>query len=270
MKSSVRLALVLQNSIPGNTGRNLAACLDFVQKAAASRASIVVFPEMNITGYLSGEKIKTFADIIPGKISKALSNSAKKESITILAGMAEKDVHGNIFASHVATLPDGSVFVYRKIHTAPPEKAVFIRGNKVEICDAPDFKFGIQLCYDAHFPELSKSMAVKGADIIFIPHASPRGTPQEKFDSWMRHLTARAFDNGLFIAACNQVGDNKKGLSFPGVAVVIGPDGNILKKHLSMSEGLFIVDIEKTMLDRVRNNKMRYFLPNRRKDLFNI
>ena len=270
MKSSVRLALVLQNSIPGNTHRNLAVCLDFAHEAAASHASIVVFPEMNITGYLSGEKIKTFADTIPGRVSITLSSSAVKESITILAGMAEKNDHGDIFASHVAFLPDGSVFVYRKIHTAPPEKAVFTEGNKVEICDALDFKFGIQLCYDAHFPDLSKSMAVKGADIIFIPHASPRGTPQEKFDSWMRHLTARAFDNGIFIAACNQVGDNKKGLFFPGVAVVIGPDGNILKKHLSMSEGLFLVDIESIMLDRVRNHKMRYFLPNRRKDLFNI
>ena len=270
MKSSVRLALVLQNSIPGNIDKNLAVCLDFAHKAAASCASIVIFPEMNITGYLSGEEIKIFADTIPGRISSSLSRAAVKESITILAGMAEKNDHGEIFASHVAALPCGSVFVYRKIHTAPPEKAIFSRGNKIEICSALDFKFGIQLCYDAHFPELAKSMAIKGADIIFIPHASPRGTPQEKFDSWMRHLTARSFDNGIFVAACNQVGDNKRGLLFPGVAVVIGPDGNILKKNLSMSEKLFFVDIKQSMLDSVRNHKMRYFLPNRRKDLFNI
>ncbi len=72
---------------------------------------------------------------------------------------------------------------------------------------------GIQLCYDAHFPELSTRMAVNGADIIFMPHASPRGTPSQKLTSWLRHLTARAFDNGVFIVACNQNGDNQKGCS---------------------------------------------------------
>ncbi len=270
MKSKVKLALVLQNSILGNNDKNLEACLAFVHNAASFQASIVIFPEMNITGYMSRKNIGISADTIPGKITHTLLSTAKKESIAILAGMAEKNARGEIFASHVAALPDGSIFVYRKIHTAPPEKNVFTKGNKIKICETPDLNFGIQLCYDAHFPDLSKSMAVMGADIIFIPHASPRGTAEEKFESWMRHLRARAFDNGIFIAACNQVGNNGKGLSFPGVAVVIGPDGNIIKKHTSAREGLIIVEIEQAMLNKVRNHKMRYFLPNRRKDLFSI
>ncbi len=267
---SIKLALVLQNSIPGDTDRNLQSSIEFLRKAASYNATIVVFPEMNITGYLSGKEIKTFAETIPGKTTNTLCREAKSKSITILAGMAEKDKNNNIFSTHFAAMPDGSIFIYRKIHIAPPEKAVFSMGDKIEICKTNELKFGIQLCYDAHFPELSTTMAVKGADIIFFPHASPRGTPEEKFKSWMRHLRARAFDNGLFIAACNQVGKNKKGLSFPGVAVVIGPDGNIIKKHISDTESLVMADIEQTMLNRVRDHKMRYFLPNRRNDLFNI
>ncbi len=267
---SIRLALVLQNSIPGNTDKNLESCLEFVKKAALNHASIITFPEMNITGYLSEKKIIPLAETIPGKITDTLCCEAKDKSITILAGMAEKDINGNIFASHFAALPDGSVFVYRKIHIAPPEKAIFSKGDKIEICKTHNIKFGIQLCYDAHFPELSTSMAVQGADLIFIPHASPRGTPEEKFESWMRHLRARAFDNGLFIAACNQVGENRKGLFFPGVAVVIGPDGNIIEKYTATTEKLVLADIEQSMLNKIRNHKMRYFLPNRRDDLFNI
>jgi N-carbamoylputrescine amidase len=111
-------------------------------------------------------------------------------------------------------------------------------------------------------------MAVQGADIIFIPHASPRGSSQEKYQSWMRHLTARAFDNGIVIAAVNQTGDNTRGLIFPGLALVIGPDGNIISKFIDPNERLHIVDIDLDLLDRVRSHRMRYFLPNRRTDLF--
>ena len=127
---------------------------------------------------------------------------------------------------------------------------------------------GIQLCYDAHFPELSTRMAVDGVDIIFMPHASPRGTPQEKFDSWMRHLTARAFDNGVFIVACNQVGENQKGLDFPGLAVVVGPSGNILTEKTTGREAMLVTDLKAEELSAIRDHKMRYFLPNRRPELY--
>jgi predicted amidohydrolase len=53
--------------------------------------------------------------------------------------------------------------------------------------------------------------------------------PAEKFESWMRHLPARAFDNGVFVGACNPVGENGAGLSFPGVALLLGPDGRLMK-----------------------------------------
>jgi N-carbamoylputrescine amidase len=113
-------------------------------------------------------------------------------------------------------------------------------------------------------------MAVNGADLIFIPHASPRGTPEEKFTSWMRHLTARAFDNSLFIVACNQTGENGKGLHFPGIAVIIGPLGDVIEKKLSHRESLVVADLKSEDLDRVRGHRMRYFLPNRRTDLYDL
>jgi N-carbamoylputrescine amidase len=111
-------------------------------------------------------------------------------------------------------------------------------------------------------------MAIDGADIIFMPHASPRGTPPEKLDSWMRHLTARAFDNGVFIVACNQVGENQKGLDFPGIAMVIGPSGDVLKNNISGQEAMIVADLKADVLAAVRGHRMRYFLPNRRPELY--
>jgi N-carbamoylputrescine amidase len=101
-----------------------------------------------------------------------------------------------------------------------------------------------------------------------MPHASPRGTPQKKLESWMRHLSARAFDNGVFTVACNQVGENQKGLEFPGLAVVIGPSGNKLMDKTTDREGMLVTDLKADDLSEVRNHKMKYFLPNRRPDLY--
>jgi N-carbamoylputrescine amidase len=104
--------------------------------------------------------------------------------------------------------------------------------------------------------------------VIFMPHASPRGTPAEKRDSWLRHLPARAFDNGVFVVACNQAGDNRTGLTFPGVAVVIGPDGRVVASDAGGREGLLVADLHAGQLAAVRSHPMRYFLPHRRPDIY--
>jgi N-carbamoylputrescine amidase len=111
-------------------------------------------------------------------------------------------------------------------------------------------------------------MALDGAEVIFMPHASPRGTPGEKRDSWMRHLPARAFDNAVFIVACNQTGDNGAGLAFPGLAVAIGPDGRVIAATADGQEGLLVADLDAERLAAVRSHPMRYFLPNRRPDVY--
>ena len=208
------------------------------------------------------------AQPVPGAVSQKLSELATGENICVLAGFAEKDPDGRIYASHLVVKPDGSIDIYRKVHIAPPEERVFHQASRIPIFEIKGVKFGIQLCYDAHFPELTTQMALKGADIIFIPHASPRGTPEEKYVSWLRHLPARAFDNSLFIVACNQTGDNDNGLQFPGLAMVIDPSGKDLIKDISGDETILLADLSHDMLNDVRNHKMRYFLPNRRPDLY--
>jgi N-carbamoylputrescine amidase len=154
------------------------------------------------------------------------------------------------------------------VHIAPPEKSTFDAGQGAPVFEAAGIRFGIQLCYDAHFPELATRLALDGAEVIFMPHASPRGTPEEKRDSWMRHLPARAFDNGVFVVACNQAGDNGAGLAFPGLAVAIGPDGRVIAAVTDGQEGLLIADLDAARLSAVRRHPMRYFLPNRRPDMY--
>ena len=264
----IRIAAVISRSVAGDVRRNLDAMLPWIKASGEAGAAVVCFPEMNITGYTNLREIKDSAEPVPGPISRDLSKLSKNHGIAILAGILERDEAGRIFPCHLVIRSDGFVGVYRKLHIAPPEQENFTPGDQIPVFDVNGLRFGIQLCYDAHFPELSTQMAIKGAELIFIPHASPRGTPKDKYRSWMRHLSARAFDNSVFIVACNQSGDNGKGLDFPGIAVIIGPSGEVIEKNLSGKESMVVLDLKAQDLNRVKGHRMRYFLPNRRPELY--
>ena len=264
----IRVAVVVCNALVGDTQANLKKLTDYVHKASQAKADIVCFPEMNITGYSNHPDIRNLAQEIPGPISDSLSEIAARTDCSILAGMALKTKDESIFAAHMVAMPNGQLGVYRKCHIAPPEKKIYTPGNSIPLFRHSQTNFGIQLCYDAHFPELTTRMANDGAEIIFMPHASPRGFAVHKQRSWMRHLTARAFDNSVFIVACNQTGANGKGLTFPGNAVVLDPAGNIIGQCLHGRETMLVVDLKADTFEKIRNNRMHFFLPHRRPELY--
>jgi N-carbamoylputrescine amidase len=264
----LRVAVVVCNAPVGATQTNLEKLNFYVQEASKSHADIVCFPEMNITGYSNHPDIRELAQDIPGPISQTLTDLAASNSCAILAGMAAKEKDGSIVAAHMAAMPNGQLGVYRKCHIAPPEKEIYSPGNSIPLFNHQHTTFGIQLCYDAHFPELTARMANDGAEIIFMPHASPRGFAVHKQRSWLRHLTARAFDNSVFIVACNKTGVNGKGLTFPGNAVVLDPAGNIMGQCVHGRETMLVVDLKVEVFEKIRNNRMHFFLPHRRPELY--
>jgi N-carbamoylputrescine amidase len=193
---------------------------------------------------------------------------ARESGVLILAGLVEKGADGRIFASQLVADEQGLQGVYRKCHLSPFEQPLYSAGKAFPVFRFRDATFGIELCYDTHFPELSTLLTLNGAEILFCLHASPRGTPEEKQRSWMRHLSARAYDNGVFVVACNQTGDNDDGLDFPGLAFALNPSGEVIDEDVSGDEGILMADLAAAELAYVRENPMRYFLPNRRPELY--
>jgi len=266
----IRIAAVVCRAPVGDIEHNLAQTRHWTRLAKASGADLVCFPELNLTGYCNQAEMAAIALPYPGPETLTLSDLARESAIIILAGLAERNPKGLPFASHFVFHPDGRTEVYRKLHLAPNERQFFSAGDTVPIFHALQASFGIQLCYDGHFPELATAMTAKGAQILFLPHASPRGDAQTKHQSWLRHLPARAYDNGVFVVACNQWGANGKGLTFPGNAVVFDPSGNLLASRLSDDQGLLIVDLKAEAWDAVRSHPMRHFFPNRRPELYSV
>lgn len=263
----IRIAAVIFNAPLGEVESNLNRMEALIRESCEHGARLVCFPEMALTGYCSDERVRPCALLASDPLLQRLRDLSHTLAVTILTGLAEKDGEGRIYASHFVFIPGQKPRVYRKTHIAPPEAAIYDAGREIPVFDAPGFRFGIQLCYDAHFPFLATRMAEKGVDAIFIPHASPRGTPEDKFLSWMRHIPARAFDNGVYVIVCNQCGENNAGLSFPGLSFVTGPSGDVIEKNLNGTEAILYADLKQKTLCHVREHRMRYFLPNQRKDL---
>jgi len=263
---NVRIAVAIMNSPFGQIEHNLNQIAALAKEASQKKAALICFPEMNITGYHNGQDIYNIAQPIPGPVTEQISFLSKSYQITIISGLAETDSE-KIFMTQIISKPDGSISKYRKIHPGPSEFNISA-GDSIIIEKEQWGTYGVQLCYDSHFPELSTIMAIQGVDMIFIPHASPHGTSENKYNSWMRHLTARAYDNSVYIVACNQTGKNHKGLTFPGIALVIDPSGYVVEKMVKDKEGLLFVDIKSDCLTNVRNHRMKYFLPNRRPEIY--
>ncbi|MFO7785471.1 MAG: nitrilase-related carbon-nitrogen hydrolase [Desulfatiglandales bacterium] len=264
----MRVAAVCMRSRPGAIEENLERMEALAGRAAEAGAEILCFPEFSVTGYVLKDPQGVYSGLTYDAVLDRLIRMAREYGIVVLAGVIEPSRDGRPAIGQVVAGPEGIMGVHRKTHLSPPEKAAFRPGNRMPVFRWKEKVFGIQLCYESHFPEISTMMALNGADILFMPHASPRGTPEEKLESWLRHLTGRAFDNALFIVACNAVGESPGGFPFPGVIVFLGPDGRVVKQHLGESEHLLPATLDFSFLKGIRRHRMKYFLPYRRPDIY--
>ncbi|MEJ2586124.1 MAG: nitrilase-related carbon-nitrogen hydrolase [Deltaproteobacteria bacterium] len=265
---SLTVAAVCMRSIPGSVSDNLDRVGRLAGKASSDGADVVCFPECALTGYVLKHTDGIWGALDMNRITERLRQTARETGVLLMVGLMEPVDGKRPYITQILAGPAGVLGYYRKTHLSPPEASVFRPGETVDVFNFEGNVLGVQLCYESHFPELSTRMALMGADVLFIPHASPRGTPDEKRRSWMRHLPARAFDNALFVVACNPVGVTDDGLSFPGVALVLGPDGREVTAYEGDQENILYAELDADLLHRVRSHRMRYFLPRRRPELY--
>ena len=249
----IRIAMVQMQSIVGNAERNIDVIGQFVTEAAVQNVDIVCFPELGINGYNAGDTSSPEPEPIPGPITDRLSEIAASAGITFLAGLLERDESGIVYNTQIVFGPSGIEGVYRKTHVPTAEIGTWCHGGELPVFDHPKARFGIEICYDSHFPEVSTALASKGAEIIFLPYASGGETPDEKYARWLRYVPARAYDNGVYVAICNQVGDNWAGRTFTGVTFICDPRGEVIARtqHGDQDE-MIIVDLAAASLAESR------------------
>lgn len=267
----IRIAVAQVQCEIGRIDHNLNKISGFVHEAAEKSVDIICFPELCVQGYNRG-KAHLNAEIIPGDSSLKISKLARENNITVLAGMAEKSDSDKPYITHLAAFPDGSLQKYRKTHLGKSELPYFAAGDEFPVFSTDKVNFGIEICWDLHFPEVTAILSLNGAEVIFAPHASPTIVGDRK-DIWLKYLSARAYDNTVFVAACNLVGCNEEKQCFCGGALVIDPKGNVIAEAFNDREELLIADLDATLINTIRQREgksMRnsFYLDARRPELY--
>lgn len=243
----VKIALVQMKSEQGNTQANLERGIQFVRQAAEEQADIVCLPELFYTGYHpeSGE-MQNLAEPSDGPFVQTMGKLAKEKGVFIIGGYAESvEIPGRMYNSAIFIDNNGCVLGnMRKVYAWGIEKNKFREGDKFPVFDTPFGKVGIMICYDVEFPEPARIMALKGAELVFVP--AVWSIPAAR--RWDVDLAGNALFNLMFMAGANPVGDGACGKS-----QVVGPDGVVRVAASETEEEIVYCDVNLNEVIEVRS-----------------
>ena len=254
-----KIALVQMESVLNDKSSNLKKILDYIKEAWENHVDIICFPEASINGY--SKNSKPIGEEEKRELSEVFREISAKYKMTILTGFIEANGDDLPYITHMINTPDGRVDYYRKSHLGRSEIGYFSKGDMIPVFRTPTAIIGIQLCWESHFPELSTIMALKNVEIIFTPFASPLKGEGRK-DIWMKYLPARAYDNAVFLGACNSKG-----------TLALDPKGNLIKEDFSAGESILYVELDSKIIEKIKDNKnndmsARHYISHRRPKLY--
>jgi len=219
--------------------------LDKIEDALMSNHfDLVVLPELCTSGYqfVSQQEVKELAETVPdGPGTQRLLQIARRKNAYIAAGLAE-EAEGKYYNSALLAGPNGLVTKYRKLHLFHEETIWFTQGNELpEIVDINGAKVGMIICFDWIFPELIRSLALSGADLVL----HPSNLVMPYCQSAMR---TRSIENTIFTITANRTGTEERGeknrLTFTGKSQVTGVRGSVLAEASEADEVFHVVNID--------------------------
>src|SRR4051812_13685841 len=157
------------------TQRNLDVCFARLEEAAGQGAQLVVFPECAIPGYMfdSAEEALPYAEEIPGPSTEAFERECARLGVHAVCGLIERD-GDTIFNAAILVGPDGLIGSYRKTHLPFLGVDRYVTpGEDLKVFDTAIGRIGLIICYDLRFPEVTRTLALHGADLIALPTNFP-------------------------------------------------------------------------------------------------
>jgi len=241
VNDDLTIGLVQLQSSVGDTAGNIGHALEQVRLAAESDCELIVLPEFFNTGYFpiywDPEHMK-LAEHAEGPAITKISEMAQASQCYIIATIYEVARPGEYFDTAFLIGPQGDIVGrYRKTH-APArlslEKIYFRPAASYPVFQVGAWTVGIAICYDIYFPESVRCLAVEGADLVVAPFADVA------LPLWDELFQVRAFENLLYVAACNMVGSEGEGakMTFGGRSLIVDPDGALVSSGDREQEGL--------------------------------
>jgi predicted amidohydrolase len=237
----MRVAVAQLDPKLGEKERNLEACLARLEEAAAAGAELLVLPECAIPGYMfdSVDEAMPFAEEIPGPSTEALADACARLGVYVVCGLLERD-DDRLRNAAAFVGPDGLIGNYRKTHLPFLGVDRFtVPGDELPVYDTPLGRIGVEICYDLRFPEATRTLALKGADVI----AHPTNFPVAARIQTELITVARAAENRIFLLTANRVGEERTG-AFCGWSQIVDPYGKRLAEAGETGEALLVADVD--------------------------
>ncbi len=275
---------LLQLKILKNRELNIKNSINKIKYAAKKGAKIICTSELFLFEYFCKvESHSNFklAEKIPGETTDIFVKLAKELKIILIISLFEKKMSGLYYNTCITINDKGKIISkYRKMHIPDDpgyyEKFYFTPGDLGFKSTKTKYgEIGSLICWDQWFPEAARLTALKGSEIIFYPTAIGWHPKEKKkygktqLESWITVQKSHAIANGIFIAAINRVGLEKKGkrkIEFWGHTIVIDPNGKIIARLNSKKEGVLICEIDFKKVETTRQHWP--FLRDRRIDSY--
>ena len=267
----MKIALIQQHAThdkAANVARGLAA----IDEAANNGAQLACFAELAFEWFYpqrpAGAGVRDLAEPVDGPTVRAFQQKARERGIVIVLNLFERDGERTYDSSPVIDADGALLGVTRMIHiTEYPcfhEQGYYTPGDKgAPVFDTKAGRIGVSICYDRHFPEYMRALALNGADLVIVPQAGAVDEwPEGLYEGEMR---VAAFHHGYFIALCNRVG-KEDCLEFAGESFVCAPDGEVIARASKGRDAILYAEVDLPAAER--SHARRLFLKHRRPELY--
>lgn len=244
-----RIALIQQAAGP-DPAENLARGMDAARRAAEHGAKVVAFPELSFTEFhpqnRPGENRHSLTEPVPGPATDAFRDVARENGIVVIFNLFERD-GDRAFDSSPVIDADGTLLgVTRMMHITQYEgfweQDYYDPGDTgAPVYETAAGRIGVAICYDRHYPEYMRALALSGAQLVVVPQAGAVG--EWPGDMFTAELRTAAFQNGYYAALVNRVG-RESVLEFAGGSFVTDAEGRIIAEAPEGEETTLFADLD--------------------------
>lgn len=260
----MRIAVVQTDPVFGEIESNVRSALALMQSA---EADLYVLPELFNTGYnfVDSEEADRLSENTSGYTFEEIAAFARRQSCYVVYGFVEKTV--KLYNSASLVGPFGMMGLYRKIHLFNRENLFFAPGDLgFPVFNLPIGRIGIMICFDWYYPESSRTLALKGAQIVchpsnlVLPHCPDA-------------MVTRCLENRMFAATSNRVGIENRGgvdFSFIGKSEIVTPRGEVVQRLGTETSGIAVAEVDLHDAENKQLNEFNNLVTGRRPDQYTL
>ena len=245
MPGRIRVGVIQTSAIPGEAGENLEQALNSAELLSGKGVDVIVLPEMFNSGYGVDPRVLEAAEDSYEETIETLSALADDRELMIVGGIARK-IEERWFNSVAVVRPFVEPIYYNKTHLFRDEKKVFDPGDRFVVFEYSGIKFGVLMCFEIGFPEVSRYLCQEGSEVIISVFAFGK----ERSRIYETATIARSVENGTFLVASSQTGRPGKA-EFTGSSRVVSPSGELLA-DAGTAEGFIVAELNTSLVKRYR------------------